>query len=186
MVKPKPTKKTTQPQRAREKPIEDNVPEVDAEDVNSLLSALESRNAELEELGEALGSGVEEGDDLGSLGEGLGAGDGDGEGAYLDPRINLTVVSYPKTSIEDAFLEIEYPDLRFTRKQLQSGICRVYYRVWTDKMGRIVRDQLKTPSTREDLEKYSVFVDAVKSSVEYWVFDKVEADIHIDVLFEIE
>jgi len=185
IVKPKPTKTTKQPQKVR-KPDEDNVPEADAADVNSLLSALESRNAELEELGDAPNTGVVgDEDSFEGLGNGVGSGEGDGEG-YLDPRITINVVSYPKTSIEDSFPEIEYPDLRFKRKQLQAGICRVYYRVWTDNMGRIVKDQLKTPSTQEDLEKYSVFIDAVKSSVKYWVFDKVEADIHIDVLFEIE
>lgn len=109
-----------------------------------------------------------------------------GKGGYLDPRVRAKVVSYPPTSVETSHPPIPYPDLRFHREELQAGICRVWYRVWTDRSGRVARTQLKSPSTRADLARYAPFVDAVKQSVDGWVFDRTEAEIHVDVLFEIE
>ncbi|MEW6487890.1 MAG: hypothetical protein AB1578_08245 [Thermodesulfobacteriota bacterium] len=109
-----------------------------------------------------------------------------GKGGYLDPRIRTKVVSYPPTSVETSHPPIPYPDLRFHREELQAGICRVWYRVGTDRSGRVARTQLKAPSTRADLARYAPFVDAVKQSVDRWVFDRTEAEVHVDVLFEIE
>lgn len=109
-----------------------------------------------------------------------------GKGGYLDPRIRTKVVSYPPTSVETSHPPIPYPDLRFHREELQAGICRVWYRVWTDRTGRVVKSQLKAPSTRADLARYAPFVKAVEESVAQWPFDRAEAEVHIDVLFEIE
>ena len=113
-------------------------------------------------------------------------GAGSGTEGYLDPRIRVTVVSYPPTGIEEVHPPIPYPDLRFHRSQLQAGICRVWYRVWTDRQGRIVRRQLKAPASAADRRRYAPFVEAVTRSVEEWPFDAREAEIHVDVLFEIE
>lgn len=113
-------------------------------------------------------------------------GPGSGAEGYLDPRIRVTVVSYPPTGIGENHPPIPYPDLRFHRSQLQAGICRVWYRVWTDRQGRIVRRQLKAPASAADRRRYAPFVEAVTRSVEEWPFDPREAEIHVDVLFEIE
>ncbi len=115
-----------------------------------------------------------------------GQGEDRGEAGFLDPRIRMKVVSYPPTSMDSAHPAVGYPDLRFHRAQLQAGICRVYYRVWTDGRGRVVRRQIKTPDTKEALALYGPFVEAVTSSVDEWPFDSVEAEVHVDVLFEIE
>jgi hypothetical protein len=109
-----------------------------------------------------------------------------GKGGYLDPRVRTKVVSYPPTSVETSHPPIPYPDLRFHREALQAGICRVWYRVWTDRSGRVARTELKAPSTPADLARYAPFVEAVKHSVDRWVFDRTEAEVHVDVLFEIE
>ena len=116
---------------------------------------------------------------------GAGGQDGDGEG-YLDSRIRMTVVSYPPTSIEADRPAIPYPDLRFRRAQLQKGTCRVWYRVWTDGRGEIVRTQVKTPATKEERELYAEFVTQVEESVAEWPFPRQEAEVHIDVFFQIE
>jgi hypothetical protein len=81
---------------------------------------------------------------------------------------------------------VRYPDLRVHRRELTAGICRVYYRVWTDDAGRIVRTQVKTPESQEDLRRYAAFVDAVKAAVADWPFPRGAAEVHVDVLFEIE
>ncbi len=153
---------------------------VPADEWTALLAELQARGRALQQaMGAPETSGV----------AGAGAGDpGAGSGAegYLDPRIRVTVVSYPPTGIEEAHPPIPYPDLRFHRSQLQAGICRVWYRVWTDRQGRIVRRQLKAPASAADRRRYAPFVEAVTRSVEEWPFDAREAEIHVDVLFEIE
>jgi len=164
----------------REDPGRGRAPAASPEEWKALLAELQARGQEIsaseaEPVAQARGGGAEPG-----------AEGPAGEGGYLDPRIRMKVVSYPPTSVEAAHPAILYPDLRFHRRQLQAGICRVYYRVWTDRTGRIVKAQVKTPSTREEQERYSPFVEAVEESVAEWPFDRAEAEVHVDVLFEIE
>ncbi|WP_025321260.1 hypothetical protein [Deferrisoma camini] len=156
-------------------------PEPQPDEWSAVLAELEARRRALG-ADQGAASGEQE-----AVGAGPGgAGAGPGEEGYLDPRIRVTVVSYPPTSIEELHPPISYPDLRFHRRELQKGICRVWYRVWTDRTGRIVKTQLKAPASREEQELYAPFVDAVVKSVESWPFERREAEIHVDVLFEIE
>lgn len=151
------------------------------EELEDKSEALDSQSAQ--QVASAR-SAQESGLGLGGPGKG-GSGGGDGDG-FMDPRIRATVVSYPPTSVVEAFPPIPYPDLRFRRSQIRESICRVYYRVWTDAKGRITRRQLLNPESPTSRKTYAPFIDAVRSSVEEWPFDRVEAEIHVDVLFEIE
>lgn len=108
------------------------------------------------------------------------------EDEALDKRIRITVVSYPPTSVEKKFPPIPYPQVAVARSRLEAGICRVYYRVWVNSSGEIERDEVKSPSSSEELKKYEPFVQAVRDSVAQWQFDQVKAQVHIDVLFEIK
>ncbi|MDF1553587.1 MAG: hypothetical protein P1P84_11025 [Deferrisomatales bacterium] len=165
-------------------------PKTDQDAWSSLLASLEgrkediavtraARRAELEAQAAAMGAaGARSG--VGGRGE---EGDGDG---YLDSRIRMTVVSYPPSSIEEGFPRIPYPDLRFRRAQLEKGTCRVWYRVWIDGSGKIVRTQLKTPDTEAERKLYAEFVTQVEQSVAEWPFPRQEAEVHIDVFFQIE
>ncbi|GAB4251259.1 hypothetical protein [Deferrisoma sp.] len=163
-------------------PPADVRPEPRPDEWSAVVAELEARGEALAERQAARGRGVEGAGE----GEGAGGAGGGGEEGYLDPRIRVTVVSYPPTGIEEIHPPIPYPDLRFHRRELQKGICRVWYRVWTDAAGRIVRTQLKAPATADERELYAPFVRAVTESVAGWPFDRREAEIHVDVLFEIE
>jgi hypothetical protein len=103
----------------------------------------------------------------------------------MDPRIRLNVVSYPPSGIEQYQATIPYPKLKVRRRELTEGICRVYYRVWTDGRGKVVKRELKTPATPEEKKLYAQFVEAVTKEVETWPFDRVAAEIHVDVLFDL-
>jgi hypothetical protein len=103
-----------------------------------------------------------------------------------DSRIRIKVVSYPPAPIERKYLVIEYPELEVRESQLQSGICRVYFRVWTDAFGNIVKEQLKTPSSGPERERYKIFIDRVMEEVRLWPLPRQEGEVHVDVLFEIE
>lgn len=105
---------------------------------------------------------------------------------YLDSRIRMQVVSYPPSAIENSYTPISYPDLKLKRSQMKAGICRVYLRLYIDKQGRLSKTEVKTPATKEELEIYEPFVTKVKDSVFNWNFEPREAQVHVDVLFEIQ
>lgn len=163
-------------------------------DLSARGKTIEAKKAEAAREVAARGRapGQEEGRGAGTRGAGVGqrggqaGGTGSDPDGYVDPRIRVKVVSYPPTGIEDRYAPIPYPDLRVKRRELEAGICRVYYRVWVDGQGEIVRTQLKSPDTPAAQKQYAPFVDAVTRTVSRWPFDRTAAEIHIDVLFEIE
>ena len=165
-------------------------PKTDQDAWSSLLASLEGKKKDIDEKWqerraeiEAQAQAVDPGET--QWGEGPAGDEGGGDG-YLDSRIRMTVVSYPPTSIEADYPAIPYPDLQFRRSQLETGTCRVWYRVWLDGRGEILRTQVKTPATKEELKKYAEFVAQVEQSVAEWPFPRQEAEVHIDVFFQIE
>jgi hypothetical protein len=153
-----------------------------------VLSELEAQRESLSSLTgrEVASAGAAQAGGRGKGGRGRG-GSGGGDGSdFMDPRIRITVVSYPPTPLAQDHPSIIYPDLRFRRRELEAGICRVYYRVWTDAEGKIDRRRLESPQTPADQKLYAPFVDAVTSSVDGWPFAKEKTEFHVDVLFEIE
>ncbi len=153
----------------------------------ALMVELEKRGMTLEQARSAAQAAAGAGAGARS-GVGLaGAGGGeDGDEGFLDPRIRINVVAYPPQDLSGEYPSIRYPDLRLQRRQLQAGICRVYYRVWLDDAGEIVRRQLKTPVSDEEREHYALFVEAVTRAVDGWMFAPERGEVHVDVLFEIE
>jgi len=158
------------------------------DDWRNLLASLEGRQADIREKWqerkaeiEAQSAAVSPHDTQWGREGAEEAGDG-----FLDSRIRMTVVSYPPTAIENEYPAIPYPDLRFRRSQLEKGTCRVWYRVWVDGRGEIVRTQLKTPATEAERTLYAEFVTQVEQSVAEWPFPRQEAEVHIDVFFQIE
>lgn len=108
------------------------------------------------------------------------------EGFLEDSRIRMKVTTYPISSFDNNHPSIDYPDLSLRESQLQSGICRVYFRVWTDDRGRITKEQLKAPPPGAARETYKVFIDKVMEEVRFWDLPRQKGEVHVDVLFEIE
>ncbi|TAL17759.1 hypothetical protein EPN96_04340 [bacterium] len=112
---------------------------------------------------------------------------GEDEDRILDSRIRVVVNTYPPTKLQRSPLPLRYPDaVKVKKKNFKEGVCRVYYRVKTDSLGRIIKREIKTPATSEAQEHFALFVDAVRSEVEKWPFEEVEADVHVDVYFTID
>lgn len=109
------------------------------------------------------------------------------EDRILDSRIRVVVNTYPPTKLQRSPLPLSYPDaVKVKKKNFKEGVCRVYYRVKTDSLGRIIKREIKTPATSEAQEHFALFIDAVRSEVEKWPFEEVEADVHVDVYFTID
>lgn len=161
-------------------------------DLATRKKSLEAKQAEAERDLQAKGAAVAAAERQGSSrasgrGSGRGGGgDGSDPEGYVDSRIRTKVTSYPPTAIEESYPAIPYPDLRIHRRDLEKGICRVYYRVWVDERGEVARTQLKAPETSAAQKRYAPFVEAVTRAVAKWPFPRTAAEVHIDVLFEIE
>jgi hypothetical protein len=115
------------------------------------------------------------------------ARDDEDEDRILDSRIRVVVNTYPPTNLQRSPLPLHYPDsVKVKKKNFKEGVCRVYYRVKTDSLGKIIKREIKTPATSEAQEHFALFIEAVKSEVEKWPFEEVEADVHVDVYFTID
>jgi len=129
--------------------------------------------------GAGSGTGTGTGDGPG----GKGGGKGDGKG-YLDPRVQMVVTSYPETGIARRFTQVPYPDLKVKKHQVASGWWNVYIQILTDGDGRVIRKTVLRPETDGPRER--MFVEQVQKEIDRWSFDRVEAEILVDVRFRVE
>lgn len=133
--------------------------------------------------GTGWGQGSGSGSGSGSGGGGGGKGSGGGA-AYLDPRVQMVVTSYPQTGIESRFSQVPYPDLKIKKARYVSGWWNVYIKVFTDSYGKVTRMDVLRPESDGELER--IFVEKVKKEISRWTFDPVDAQIHVDVRFHVE
>ncbi len=165
------------------------------------------------EYQEAAAGGGGAGDDAqwqgrgaGARGAGAGAGDGYGRGsgggsggggkaavkvasspkdAGLDRRVQMVVTSYPTTSIERYFDPISYPEVIIRKSNFQQGWCQVYLVLSVSDRGDILRVSIERPSA-ESRSQYEALINTVESAVRSWDYDRVAAEVHVDVRFFVE
>jgi len=128
------------------------------------------------------GSGTGSGEG-GTGGKGQGGG-GAGTGGFLDPRVRMVVTSYPPTSIERRYTAVTYPDLKVRKTQPTAGWWNVYFQIWTDENGKMVKIVRLRPETDGAVER--MFVEQVRKEIDRWKFDRTEAEILVDVRFHVE
>jgi len=119
-----------------------------------------------------------------SVPEGAKGGKGKFEEPYLDPRVRLVVVSYPKTSIEKEHPYITYPDLKVKKYELPSGWCNVVIRIYTDQRGNVVSREILRP--REGGMRERLFLEHTLESLKSWKFPRAKSEIIIDVRYYVE
>lgn len=135
--------------------------------------------------GTGSGSGWGQGSGSGGSGGIGGGGKGTGSGvAYMDPRVQMVVTSYPPTGIESRFSPVPYPDLKIKKSRYVSGWWNVYIKVFTDGSGRIWKMDVLRPETDGELER--MFVNQVRNEITRWPFEAKSAEVHVDVRFYVE
>jgi uncharacterized membrane protein YgcG len=146
--------------------------------------------------GTGSGSAPGSGSGTGSRGTGPGgggSGSGSGRGgkglgggaAELDRRVQLVVKSYPKTDIEDYHAPIAYPEVIIRKSNFQQGWCQVYLILMVDENGA-VGDVIVERPRPQDRAQYESLIRAVEASVRTWDYDRVPAEVHVDVRFYVE
>lgn len=103
---------------------------------------------------------------------------------YLDPRIQVVVVTYPSTSIEKNYPPISYPDMKVKKHELQSGWCNVVLQIYTDNGGSIVTQNVLRPRGNDARDR--LFLEHTLDAVKNWRFDGKKAEIIIDVRYYVE
>ncbi len=102
----------------------------------------------------------------------------------FDKRVKLVVTSFPETSIERNYGMIAYPERAIGRGNYQEGWCQVYLILNVDE-GQIKSILVERPSEQEQA-RFGPLIEAVKSAVTTWRFDRTRAEVHVDARFFVE
>jgi hypothetical protein len=136
------------------------------------------------------GSGTGRGEGTGSGSSGSGSGGkppakvAEIDGGF-DRRVNIVVTSYPPTSIERYFTEIPYPEVIIRKSNFQQGVCQVYLILRIDARGDVEKVLVERPDPAAR-EQYKMLIAAVEAAVRSWDYDRVAAEVHVDVRFFVE
>jgi hypothetical protein len=138
------------------------------------------------------GSGVGSGSGSGQSGSGGGSGPGSGRGSArgsgdggLDRRVQMIVKSYPPSRIEEEYEAIPYPGVIIRKSNFQQGWCQVYLVLQIDRQGGVESVAVERPQPA-DRARYELLIKAVEGAVRAWDYDKVRAEVHVDVRFYVE
>jgi len=103
----------------------------------------------------------------------------------MDRRVQMIVKSYPPSRIEDDFGAIPYPGVIIRKSNFQQGWCQVYLILSIDERGEVEGVSIERPKP-EDRPRYEALIKAVEGSVRAWDYDRVRAEVHVDVRFYVE
>jgi hypothetical protein len=113
-----------------------------------------------------------------------GAARGPGEKG-MDRRVQMVVTSYPRTDIEDGYEPITYPEVVIRKSKFQQGWCQVYLVISVDDSGEVREIEVQRPRP-EERAPFEAQIAAVETAVRRWDYDKVSAEVHVDVRFYVE
>lgn len=106
-------------------------------------------------------------------------------GAELDRRVQMIVTSYPPSRIEEDYAPIPYPGMIIRKSNFQQGWCQVYLILQIDDRGEVERVAIERPQAGER-PQFGALIKAVEGSVRAWDYDRVRAEVHVDVRFYVE
>jgi hypothetical protein len=105
--------------------------------------------------------------------------------AGLDRRVQMVVTSYPPSPIEDDHGTIPYPEVIIRKSDFQQGWCQVYLILSVSDHGEVLDVAVERPRP-EERPRYAPLIKAVEDAVRSWDYDKVRAEVHVDVRFYVE
>jgi len=105
--------------------------------------------------------------------------------AGLDRRVQMVVTSYPPSPIEDDHGTIPYPEVIIRKSDFQQGWCQVYLILAVSDRGEVLDVAVERPRS-EERPRYAPLIKAVDDAVRSWDYDKVKAEVHVDVRFYVE
>jgi len=103
----------------------------------------------------------------------------------LDRRVQMIVKSYPASRIEEDYDAIPYPEVIIRKSNFQQGWCQVYLVLGVNDGGEVERVNVERPRP-EDRSRFEALIKAVEGAVRAWDYDRVRAEVHVDVRFYVE
>ena len=97
----------------------------------------------------------------------------------------MIVKSYPPSRIEENYDAIPYPGVIIRKSNFQQGWCQVYLVLEINGGGEVENVIVERPQAA-DRPRYESLIKAVEGSVRGWDYDKVRAEVHVDVRFYVE
>jgi len=141
--------------------------------------------------GDGSGSGALAGAGRGAGGEGSGRGKPPAKAApvshegELDRRVQMIIKSYPSSRIEENYDPIPYPEVIIRKSSFQQGWCQVYLVLTINDSGEVEKVLVERPQPA-DRPRFESLIKAVEGSVRGWDYDRVRAEVHVDVRFYVE
>ena len=71
------------------------------------------------------------------------------------------------------------------KSDFQQGWCQVYLILSVDDRGEVLDVTVERPRP-EDRPKFELLIKAVDDAVRSWDYDRVKAEVHVDVRFYVE
>jgi len=105
--------------------------------------------------------------------------------ASLDRRVQMVVTSYPPSRSDEDHDPIPYPEMVIHKSDFQQGWCQVYLVLEINGSGEVEKVLVQRPRS-EDRSRYEALIKTVEDSVRSWDYDKVRAEVHVDVRFYVE
>ena len=97
----------------------------------------------------------------------------------------MIVQSYPPSRIEESHDAIPYPGVIIRKSDFQQGWCQVYLILAVSDRGEVLDVAVERPRS-EERPRYAPLIKAVDDAVRSWDYDKVKAEVHVDVRFYVE
>jgi len=105
--------------------------------------------------------------------------------AGLDRRVQMIIKSYPPSRIEEDYRAIPYPEVIIRKSNFQQGWCQVYLVLQINDSGEVDNVNVERPEAAERA-RFVPLIAAVESAVRSWDYDRVKAEVHVDVRFYVE
>jgi len=99
--------------------------------------------------------------------------------------VQMVVTSYPRSRIEEDYDAIPYPGVIIRKSDFQQGWCQVYLIISVSDRGEVLDVVVERPRP-EERPKYELLIKAVDGAVRSWDYDRVKAEVHVDVRFYVE
>ncbi len=138
--------------------------------------------------GDGAGSGAGSGHGSGVGGAGSGRGGKAAKVSHegeLDRRVQMIIKSYPPSRIEEDYDAISYPEVIIRKSNFQQGWCQVYLVLTINDSGEVEDVAVERPQAG-DRARFESLIKAVEGSVRSWDYDRVRAEVHVDVRFYVE
>jgi len=99
--------------------------------------------------------------------------------------VQVVDTSYPPAHIDEDHDTIPYPEENSRKSDIKKGWCQVYLILSISERGEVLDATVERPRP-EERSRFEPLITAVDAAVRTWDYDRVKAEVHVDVRFYVE